>query len=52
VLDWLEERVDGRERKNRYGDQRKGIASAGDKGAPGKRKTEDKKGWNSPRTYT
>jgi hypothetical protein len=32
-------------------DQRKGIASAGDKGAPGKRKTEEKKDWFSPRIY-
>jgi hypothetical protein len=40
-----------RERKNRCGDQRKEMASAEDKGALGRRKTEEKKGWNSPRTY-
>jgi hypothetical protein len=44
----LEERGRG---KNRCGDQRKKMASAEDKGAPGRRKTEEKKEWNSPRTY-
>jgi hypothetical protein len=41
-----------RERENRCGDQRKEMASAEDKGAAGSRKIEEKKGWNSPRTYT
>jgi hypothetical protein len=45
--------VEGRERKGKnWGrDQRERKASAEDKEAPGRRKTEEKGEWISPRTY-
>jgi hypothetical protein len=46
------EREREREDKNWFVDQREREASAEGKETSGRRKTEGKKEWNSPRTYT